>query len=707
MSTNQIVKSVCGLCGGGCGMLITLKDGQPVDVSGDPDGPSNRGGLCRVGQASLEYLTSPARLTTPLKRTGKRGENQWEKISWDEAFRFAADGLTRAKAEHGAESVTIIHGAAKPFIDTLAVRFANAFGTPNVVCADHVCAVPRLLGMELTFGFSPSPEFGHPPGCAMVWGTNRAETGIFRNREILQARSKGSKIIVIDPLRTPYVDSANLWLQPKPGTDLALALGLLNVVVTENLYDADFVKKWTVGFDTLKTHLMDFSPRKVADLTWVPEDLIIEAARLYATSGPSCMALGNALDGTPDSFQTCRAIAMLMAITGNLDVPGGEAQNAGTGFRWCDTEAHKGRIHGRWSEQMELRQRLAPQQKQKLAPHLLPDFRYNTPSTFVRSVLDGEPYRTCAAFVQASNPLSSWSNIMKVRDAFNNLDFLVVSDLFMTPTAAMADVLFPVATFLEFDGVRMGAGGGVAQCQRKVAQLGECRSDVEIVNGLARALGLQEFFWDDLDSFWDYVLKPAGITFRQLQEMGSFRETRSNKYRKYEDQGFMTPTGKVELYSEQLANLGFDPMPTYREPSLSSDIRTLTEEYDLMCTCHKVMPYQHSGGRQIERLRETHPDPIVIIHPDTGHEKGIAEGDWVFIESKTGKVRQKARLSTAVAPRVVVAEHGWWYPEQGHETLYGFAESNYNALTDDGPPFSPEVGSFTVRGIACKVYRAE
>ncbi|MFC1535024.1 molybdopterin-dependent oxidoreductase [Thermodesulfobacteriota bacterium] len=705
MEKTETVKSVCGLCSGFCGMLITLEEGKPVAVKGDPENPSNRGGLCLIGQSALEYLKSPPRLSHPLKRAGKRGAGQWEAIPWDEALEYAADGLNRVKGDYGPQAVTVVHGAAKAFIDTLAVRFANAFGTPNVVCSDHVCHVPRSLAAELTFGFFPAPDLRHTPGCVVVWGVNRAETGIFRNKDFIQARAKGSRFIVVDPLQTPYTESADLWLQLKPGTDLVLALGLLYVIITEGLYDAGFIEKWTVGFDELRTHIKAYPPQKVAELTWVPAHLIKEAARLYATSGPACIGWGNGLDQTPDSFQANRALAILMAVTGNLDIQGGEVAGFTSGFRWCDAESDKGRIRGRWSAQMELRDRLTPERRKgRVSPHLLPDFRYVTPSAFYKSVLDGEPYPIRAAFVQASNPLSSWCNVRKARDAFTKLDFLIVSDLFMTPTAALADILFPAASFLEFDGIRMGPGGGLAQLQRKVTQVGECRSDHEILNGLAKRLGLGEFFWDNLQGVWDYILEPTGITFEQLCDMGGFKEKRPGGYEKYKEKGFMTPSGKVELYSSQLETLGFDPIPVYREPTLQTDNRIMTGEYNLLCTCRKVMPYQHSSGRQIDRLRKKHPDPVVIIHPDTAKEMGITDADWVCIESRTGRIRQRAQLSDGVDKRVIVAEHAWWFPERGHKEFFGFAESNYNALTSDESPFSPEVGSFIIRGVACKVY---
>lgn len=707
MKKTEVVKSTCGFCGSCCGMLITLEDGKPVKVKGDPDNPSNRGGLCKVGEAALDYLHSPHRLKDPLKRMGKRGEGKWQAISWEEALGYAAEELNRIKNDTGPHAVTVIHGAAKSVIDTLAVRFANAFGTPNVVCSDHVCHIPHMLAAEYTFGYPPVPELQNNPGCVIAWGTNRAETGLFRHKEFVQAKRKGARLITIDPFKTPCAQLADLWLQIKPGTDLALALGFLNVILTENLYNTDFVARYTLGFDQLRAHIQQYSPEKVAELTWVSADLIREAARMYATSGPACIGWGNGLDQSPDSFQASRAIAMLMAVTGNLDIPGGEYEGSGSGFRWCDAQSDKGHIRGRWSADMELRAKLTPEQRKKrVSPDLLPDFRYATPSAVVNSILEGHPYRIRGAFVQASNPLSSWNNIGRVYDAFNKLDLLVVSDMFMTPTAALADIVFPAAGFLEYDGLRMGPGGSMAFLQTKVAQVGQCWPDYEIINGLAHKAGLGEYFWESSEALWNYVLEPAGITFSQFREKGFYRDSKPRTYRKYEEKRFFTPTGKVELYSDQLDALGFDPFPVYREPVLPEDDRIMADEYHLFCTCRKVMPYQHSSGRQIDRLRKTYPDPLVIIHPDTARERSIEEGDWVYIESRAGKIRQKARLSSDVDRRVIIAEHAWWFPERGYETLYGFTESNYNTLTGGDGPFNPEVGSFTARGLACKVYRA-
>lgn len=620
MATTQIVRSVYGLCMGNCGVLVTLQDGKAVEIKGDPESPLNQGGLCKIGLASLEYLYHPDRLKHPLKRIGQRGEGKWQQISWDKAFSLTADALNKVKQERGPEAVVMVHGSAKGLMDTHLVRLANAFGTPNVVCSDHVCHIPRMLAPEITFGFFPGAEYAHPPACVVSWGANNAETHFYIHKSLVQAVDKGTKLIVIDPLETVVAKMADLWLQVRPGSDLALALGMINVIINEGLYDEDFVDKWTVGFDKLKTHVQDYSPERVAEISWVPADLIVKAARLYATNKPGHIEWGNALDHGLNSFQTCRALSILMALTGNLGVPGGEIETPGSGFRYGDTESPIGML-GRWSYQLELRDRIPREKRQNKVGadlNMLTDFRYVVPQSVIKSILEGDPYHIHAAYVQASNPLSSWPNIQKTYQALKKLDFLAVSDMFMTPTAALADIVFPAANYLEFDGIQMSGNGWLAQVQQKVAHIGECRSDYEIINGLAKELGVGEYFGDSIDDFWDAVVKPVGLTFEEFKKIGRFPGNKRppQQYKAYEQNGFKTPSGKVELYASQLEEWGFDPLPTYYEPPETpySDPE-LTKEYPLLCTTRKLAPYRHSGGRQISSLRRSHPEPVIIIHP--------------------------------------------------------------------------------------------
>ena len=364
MPETEVVKSVCGLCTGCCGVLIHLEDGKPVKIVGDPESPLNQGALCRKCLTSLSYLDHPERVTAPLKRIGERGDGKWQQISWDEAFTIAADALNRTKEVHGPEAVFMAHGSAKAFIDTDLVRLANAFGTPNVMSADHVCHVPRMLGAEFTFGFYPVPEIEHPPACIFAWGVNHAETRFYKYKSWLDAKDRGSRLIVVDPFETQTAKAADLWLQPRPGTDLALALGIIHVFIEEGLFDRTFVDTWTVGFEQLEAHVHAYPPERVSDITWVPADAIVEAARLYGKNRPGYIEFGNALDHTMNSFQASRALSILMALTGDLDAPGGEIELAGTGFRFGDTESSAVGVLGRWSYELELRDHI-PREKRK------------------------------------------------------------------------------------------------------------------------------------------------------------------------------------------------------------------------------------------------------------------------------------------------------------------------------------------------------
>jgi anaerobic selenocysteine-containing dehydrogenase len=661
----------------------------------------------------VEYLYHPDRLKYPLKRTGQRGECQWQQISWDEAFGFTAEALNKVKQEQGPEGVVMMHGSAKGYMDTHLVRLANAFGTPNVVVADHVCHVPRMLAEEITFGFFSAPEYNYPPACIVVWGFNLAETRFVLNNALVQAVNNGSKLIVIDPIEKGLAKKADLWLQVRPGSDLALALGMINVIVKEGLYDKDFVENWTTGFDELKANIQNYSPERVAEITWVPAELISKAARLYATNKPAHIETGNAFDHSINSFQAGRAISILKAITGNLGIPGGEIETPDSEFRY-DTPQQSNWLLGRWSSQLELRDEIPREKRRnKVGTDLgmLPDYRYVLPQSVIKSILNEDPYRISAAYVQASNPLSSWPNIQKAYQAFKKLDFLAVTDMFMTPTAALADIVFPVASCFEYDGIATPPHGKLARVQRKVAQIGECHSDHEIINGLAKKLGLEEYFWDSINDFWDTVLSPIGMTYEEFKRRdwltGNEDDPQPKQYKMYEKNGFRTPSGKVELYSSRLESWGLAPLPIYYEPLETSQCsQEMAEEYPLLCTNHKLSVYRHSGGRQIPSLRDSHPDPIVIIHPDTAGKLGIKDRDWVYIENKQGKIRQRANLSTIVDRRIVVLDHAWWFPERGETVLFDYADSNCNTLTSDEPPFSPEIGSFLVRGLPCKVYKA-
>jgi len=693
---DRVLKTTCELCYAGCGVLVHLKNGEPISVEGDPDSPVNRGALCVKGMASLEYLYHPDRLKYPLKRVGERGKGKWQQITWDEALDTIATELTKTKEKYGAKSVALIRGCAKGYQDSYFERFANVFGTPNVAVMSPVCHVPRLHASVITYGFMALPDYEYLPSCIVMWGLNTRESAIGHHNRITEALEKGSKLIVIDPGETILTQKADIWVKPRPCSDLALALGMINVIITEGLFDKNFVETWTAGFDKLRAHIQNYSPEKVEEITWVPAETIREVARFYANNSPSCIAWGNGLDNNINNFQSARAIAILRAITGNLGRPGGDIEWSPPG------------VVPKSSPEL-LQQDVLPQDVRanriSATEGMLPIIFYALPQSIVKAIVEGVPYSIRAAFIQGGNLLQTYTNAQETSEALKDLDFLVVSDFFMTPTAALADLVLPAATYLEIDSLHPSDYPPTVGVIQKVTQIGECRSDYKIWQGLAKHLGLGDYFWEDDQQVLDFLLKPAGLTFDEFREVGVI--SGAKRYRNYERSGFNTPSGKIELYSSRLEEWGFDPLPVYHEPPESPYSEPeLAKEYPLIFTNQKLAPFHHSGGRQIPSLRGSHPDPMVTIHTGTASKLGIAEGDWVYIETKRGRIQHKASLTPNIDPRVVILEHGWWFPERGASALYGWAESNINVLTDNKMPYAREMGSATLRGILCKVYKA-
>ena len=689
----KIIKSTCGFCYAGCGILVHVDNGKAVKIEGDPESPVNRGLLCKKALSSLEFLYHPERLRYPLKRKGNRGEGKWQRISWDEALGLISEKLRSTKKNSGAESVVFIQGAAKGLQETFLRRFANVFGTPNLASMGHVCFLPRKFGSIMTFGYNPCADYDYPPRCIMVWASNKPK--IAEYQKTLDASKNGAKLIVIDPRKTELARQADIWVRLRPGSDLALALGMIHVVINEGLYDKPFVNEWTVGFDKLKRHIEDYSPERVEEITWVEKGTIENMARVYASTSPACIQMGNAFEHTINSFQTMRAISILKALTGNLSVPGGEVFQKPLP------------IPDRYAPELSLDDML-PEEKKRVRlgsdAHFAPFYQYAHPPAVITAISEGKPYPVRMAYIQGANVLVTYPNAKETFNALMALDCLVVADLFMTPTAALADIVLPSASFLEFDSIVNPPYYPVAQIQQKVAEIEECWPDFKILNELAKKMDLGEYFWENERDFLDVILKPMGIDFDEFRERGALSGDKD--YYHYKAKGFNTPSRKVELFSDRLRDWDFDPLPIYREPPETPYSNPeLAKEYPLIFTSWKSEYYRHSGQRQVKTLRTQHPDPLVYIHPDTAAELGINEGDWVWIATKRGRIQQKAALSDDIDPRVVGVDYAWWFPEKGADQQYGWKESNINILTNDTPPYNKELGSTSLRGILCKVYK--
>jgi anaerobic selenocysteine-containing dehydrogenase len=324
----------------------------------------------------------------------------------------------------------------------------------------------------------------------------------------------------------------------------------------------------------------------------------------------------------------------------------------------------------------------------------------------IRAILEEKPYPVRALLLFGSNPLLTYANSQEVFQALKKIEFLVVSELFMTPTAELADLVLPAATNLEFNEIGFyGPRTGQVVARRKVIEpVGECWPDMKIMNELAKKLGFGEHFWADPEECLDLILKPAGLTYTELKDKVMVQVTKL--YHKHKDNGLDTPSGKVELYSERLKEMGYSPLPVFTEPpETPHSSPDLAAEFPLLLTSGKSPFLTHSAYRNIPTLRRISGEPITQLHPDTARGLGIKDGDWVYVETKRGRIRQKAAFNKNIDPRVAVVSYGWWFPERSVADLHGWAESNINVLTESAPPHEPSLGSTVLRGMLCKVYK--
>ncbi|MFH1003540.1 MAG: molybdopterin-dependent oxidoreductase, partial [Chloroflexota bacterium] len=328
----KVIKSVCQMCGpgyAGCGIDVHVSDGKVIKIEGTKGHPVNDGKLCAKGLAAIQMEYDPGRLQYPLKRAGARGEGKWQRVSWDEAMATIVTRLKAIIAADGARAITWFKGQGSAWESnwSYAQRFMNALGSPNSVTQGHNCEIPRAIACRYTYGSIAWPDYENTR-CVVLWGYNPLNTSLPNNgARVMRAKQRGAKLIVIDPRFTRTAAKADIFVQLRPGSDGALALGMLNVIIEENRYDKEFVDKWTGGFDKLSELVKQYPPEKVAEITWVPAEMIREIARIYATTKPAVLQDGNGLDQQPTVIQTLRALCILRVITGNLDVPGGNVFN--------------------------------------------------------------------------------------------------------------------------------------------------------------------------------------------------------------------------------------------------------------------------------------------------------------------------------------------------------------------------------------------
>lgn len=762
----KIVKTNCFDCHSKCGVLCHVDSkGTLVKVEGNPEDPRSQGRLCTKGRSALKILNHPDRVNYPMKRVGEKGEGKWERITWKEAMDTIVSKVEQYRKEIGPEAIVFGQGTGRG-TNQWNQRLGNANGVNHWCCPAHACLLPIMVTQMQTIGTFAvwdGSDFDNS-NCIVQWGSNMAwSEATFAAGEFNRSRDKNTKMIVIDPnFEHPYAAKADVFVGVRPGSDLALAMAWLNIIINENLYDVNFVKRWTTlpilidpqtlapiyeaeiveggdpkrlmvwdsitnaprpmdengdpvlditsefvfqgakgktiraitAWSKLRERAEEMPPARAAQLCWVDAQVIKDSVHTYCANSPASIAIMQGIEEHTTARPLIQAITIIIAITGNLDVKGGNVMHyfwnemlgdylagAPTGYHW----EHK----------------LGDPADGKFYP-------VSHPKAVWTAILTGKPYPVKMFISVCGNAVSWCENPNRTVEALKALDFLVVMEYFLSPTAQLADIVLPSAHWTERDYIADEFCQEWLYAQQKAIEpLFERRSDITFMRELGNRINPKEWPWRTDEELFDFQLKPFNMTWKELKDMWVYTAYPYQE-RKYLERGFETSTKRAELYSLFFQGGGSDPMVAYREPAESPySTPELAREYPLVLTSGRRYPnYYHSAYRGIPNLRELAPHPQVMINPQTGKELGIQTGDDVWIESPYGKVKMKARLTNGMHPRVANAPHGWW---QGCKELglpdYPNNIANINVLISD-KHYDPDLGVPAMRSSLCKIYKA-
>ena len=703
--------TTCWECSTCCGALATVRDGRVVEFAPNRDHPYSKGQFCIKGMRGAPGITyGEKRLLYPMRRTGARGEGAWARISWEEALTEMAEQLATVRKKYGAEAIVGATSGAYFSRSLILALTLRSIGSPNWMINQDLCGgcravSARVTGLNITRG-----EDIDNTRCALIVGRNPSIADPVEWAALKAAKKRGARIIVIDPKRTQAAQLADLWLQPQVGTDAALALAMTHVLISEKLYDHDFVTRWCHGFDALAARAAQFAPTVAEAMTGVAADQIIAAARIYA-DGPSTFVSGHGIDAFSAGVQTFRAYHCLVAISGNVDRPGGNLRvRTPKGFRSYGDLLHMPQF--RLDEATEKRTIGSDKFPLWAGPRGWQTACHN-PSV-IEAMLTGKPYPVRALYASGVNILVTYPNTRRSIEALRSLDFVAVAGHTMTPTAEHADIVLPKTTTLEEEDVSFMPSGPTVLFTRALAPpQGEARCEIDIALPLLQKLAERQAIarhllpWGSQREFNSYLLGESGIGIEELERTG-YKQVDADPVTP-EARPFASHTGKIELYSPVLAELGLDPLPAYTVPNRTRLPQRIAQAYPLvLVTGDREKSYHHSRFRDQAWAQKVSPDPRLTMHPETARALGLDDGAWVHLEVSrgSGACRLRIKLSDATPPNVVNTGMGWWAPS-GPAPERGALDININAALNYSGPYDPISGSSDIRGLACRVTAIE
>jgi len=709
-------KGICGICPAGCWVEVGVRDGQLVDIRQDTGHPL--GMICRRGTHAPEIVHSEHRLKYPMKRVGPKGSHEFTRISWDEAYDLIAENVNRIKAESGPEAVSIYTGRGafelslcdmfqpKGVAVSSASNVLFPFGSPNTMGVGALCYVSfAMIAPHVTMGRMLVNMFTDVENAELliVWGANPATDSPPLDMHRLEAAAKrGAKIVVIDPRHTDTAKRTGAdWIPIRPGTDGALALGLIQVLLDEELYDEPFAEQWCHGFDELRTYTQHFRPDVVEEITGVPADTVRSLARRIAHATGACPVMYTGLEYSNSGIQAIRAVHTLFALAGHLDAPGG------IGLAMLDSHFPINRSCNQPNPDLDLavaRQKFPIYSNYRGESHA---------SGLVKSVLEADPYRIRGLIVHGASLLTSWPQTPIWRETLSKLDFLVCIDRQLTADSAYADVILPATTMFEIDSYM--TYGPIFRLRKKVVEpVGEARNDYLIMAELANRLGYGHLYPQTEDALIRFALEGSGYTLEDVKAAGGWVKlpTPMMEYKKWEkgglradgQPGFDTPTGKFEIWSTTLEEYGYEPLPKYVEPTEGPRANPQTAtQYPLVFNSgarpHTDFRSQHHG---IRGLVKDNPEPTVEMNALDAEARGITSGDLVEVRTPRGGVPFRARITRDIVAGAVECNMGGGGPVGPK----AWREWNVNELTDLGN--YDEISGFPVyKALLCNVVKVE
>ncbi|MEC7288889.1 MAG: molybdopterin-dependent oxidoreductase [Pseudomonadota bacterium] len=713
-------KTICQTCDIACSVVSEVQNGRVTKVRSS-DNPIFRDHICMKGIIAPKGYANPNRILHPLKRVGDRGSGKWERVTWEEAMTDIGTRLKDIIATHGPEAWAVSTSQWNTGTDHgLGRRIMNHIGSPNWISGVALCAGNTAAVNRFTYGWFPMGDFGST-NCIVLMGHNprrHSWTPIYS--AVRKAQARGAKLIVMDPRRSSHAERADIWLPLKAGSDAAMMLGWLKVIFDEGLYDKHFVDNWTIGFEELRARVDKFPLDRVAELTGCDPEMIAEAARIYATSGPAVIPWTPITDMQRNSTSGIRLQSILRAVCGNLDIPGGELLQ---GFNPDVIPESEIEMHHVLSEEQKLKQlgnqahpaftyrgQAAFREPMKRVwgyeyPNQVTGCYMANPSATFRAMAGKGPYPVKAFFFLGNNPMMSYANMPMIIDGMMNQDLIVAHEHFMTPSAQLADYILPGDSWLERPWLSDGFGwlSTYRTSEQAMQPPGEAKSTFEFWKHIAGALDRPEIVpWDSLETFYDYRLQRTGKTFATLSSETDVYFAAPH-FRKYEQHGFATPSGKVELKSTVLEDLGFDPLPYFREDPPEDPNYPLK-----LFTGVREDGFFQTGHRHISEMRARHPEPVAFVSPGTAKRFDLHEDEWVKVENELGAISIMMSIRDGMPDGLVRVPHGWWKPEmeQGFEHLSGARKyADAQLCRDDEDYLDREQGIPHLKGVPCRIVK--